>query len=442
MSETVLVVDDEPRIRRIVEMALGDRGYRVLTAPSAEGARDVLERERVDAVITDLQLPGRSGLELLSEIRRTDSGLPVILITAYGTVESAVEAIKAGAFDYVLKPFGVDELEALVERALDARPGARETAAKGTAGEPDGVVAESPGMKRVMAMVRQVAGAPTTVLVTGETGVGKEVVARAIHGRSSRSDRPFVAVNCAAIPGELLEAELFGVSRGAYTGAVKDRPGKLEIADGGTLFLDEIGDMPPPLQPKLLRVLQEGTVERLGSNVTRKVDVRIVAATHQDLAALVRDGRFREDLFYRINVFPIHVPPLRERPEDVDVLAHHALARFGERLGTHATVSADAMASLRGRSWPGNVRELMNVLERAVLLSEDGSIERIEPPADAARSGAGDGVLPLSDAVARAERAAIQAALERTGDNKAQAAKLLGVSVRTLFYKLEKLGLN
>ncbi len=325
---------------------------------------------------------------------------------------------------------------------MDARPGPRDRAAEGPSAELDGVVAESPEMKKVMAMVRQVAGVPTTVLVTGETGVGKEVVAQAIHAGSPRGDRPFVAVNCAAIPGELLEAELFGVSRGAYTGAVKDRPGKLEVADGGTLFLDEIGDMPSALQPKLLRVLQEGTVERLGSNVARKVDVRVVAATHQDLASLVRDGRFREDLFYRINVFPIHVPALRERPEDVDALVHHALARFDERLGTHATISDGAMESLRTRSWPGNVRELMNVLERAVLLSENGAIERIEAPAAAGGPAGGGGVLALSDAVARAERAAIQAALERTGDNKAQAAKLLGVSVRTLFYKLEKLGLK
>ncbi len=443
MSETVLVVDDEPRIRRIVEMALGDRGYRVLTAPSAEGAHDVLDQERVDAVITDLQLPGRSGLELLSDIRRADPALPVILITAYGTVESAVEAIKAGAFDYVLKPFGVDELEALVERALDQRPRRPEAVAASPGGVADGVVALSEGMRKVMALVRQVAAAPTTVLVTGETGVGKEVVARAIHELSRRSANPFVAVNCAAIPGELLEAELFGVSRGAYTGAVKDRPGKLEIADGGTLFLDEIGDMPSALQPKLLRVLQEGTVERLGSNVSRPVDVRVIAATHRDLSALVADSRFRQDLFYRINVFPIHVPPLRERPEDIEALAQHALARFGERLGTHAKLSAAAMAVLRRHAWPGNVRELMNVLERAVLLSQDAVIEHVDLPAAGPADDRGEGgVLPLSDAVARAERAAIQAALERTGDNKAQAAKLLGVSVRTLFYKLDKLGLK
>ena len=445
MSDTILLVDDEPRIRRIVAMALGDRGYDVLTAPSAEEARTIMERERVDAVVTDLQLPGRSGLELLSDLRRTRRDLPVILITAFGTVESAVEALKAGAYDYVLKPFGVDELEVLVERALASRPAGADAALSAGVRPMGVVVGRSTAMGRVMELAEQVASAPSTVLVTGETGVGKEVVAREIHARSGRN--PFVAVNCAAIPGELLEAELFGVSRGAYTGAVKDRPGKLEVADGGTLFLDEIGDMPVALQPKLLRVLQEGAVERLGSNVARSVDVRVIAATHQDLATLVKDGRFREDLYYRINVFPIHIPPLRQRREDIEPLANRALEGFAERIGMRARLSPAALDTLRSYAWPGNVRELMNVLERALLLSRGGVIEEIELPASPAGGppgvSAGDtDVVALSDAVERAERAVIQAALERTGDNKAQAAKLLGVSVRTLFYKLEKLGLS
>jgi transcriptional regulator with GAF, ATPase, and Fis domain len=300
-------------------------------------------------------------------------------------------------------------------------------------------------MRKILSMVKQVADAPTTVLITGETGVGKEVVAHLVHDRSSRRERPFVAVNCAAIPGELLEAELFGAERGAYTGAVKDRPGKLEVADGGTLFLDEIGDMPLSLQPKLLRVLQEGTVERLGSNTARVVDVRVVTATHRDLPSLVRDGRFREDLFYRINVFPVHIPPLRERPEDIEPLVGHILGHFAQRLGVRARLAPKAMERLRSYAWPGNVRELRNVLERAVLLSTDGHIEDVDLAGPAQGGGAppaGDGPQLLSEAVSRAERAAILAALERTGDNKAQAAKLLGVSVRTLFYKIEKLGLD
>ncbi len=442
MSERVLVVDDEPHIRRIVEMALGDRGYDVLTASTAEDAAELLSEQSVDVVVTDLQLPGRSGMELLADLRTRRPGTPVILITAFGTVETAVEAIKAGAYDYVLKPFSVDELESLVAGALEARPGGRAAAATDTS-DAAGVVAESPAMREVLSLVGQVADAPTTVLVTGETGVGKEVVARLLHQRSARRDHPFVAVNCAAIPGELLEAELFGAQRGAYTGAVKDRPGKFEVADGGTLFLDEIGDMPSTLQPKLLRVLQEGVVERLGSNTPRKVDVRVVAATHEDLAQAVREGRFREDLYYRINVFPIHIPPLRERPTDVEALARTMLAEFAERLGVRARLSPAALERLKSHAWPGNVRELKNVLERSVLMSEDGDVQDVSLPAVEASSPpeSAGGVEPLGEVVARAERDAIRAALERTGDNKAQAARLLGISVRTLFYKIEKLGI-
>ncbi len=445
MSEKLLVVDDEPRIRRIVEMALEDRGYSVLTAASAEEAWTLLTGDAVDLVVADLQLPGRSGLELLADMRRKRIDLPFILITAYGTVESAVEAIKAGAFDYVLKPFGMEELEALVARALEAHRAEVEAEALEEPGRDgaSGVVASSAAMARVLSLVDQVADQPTTVLVTGETGVGKEVVARALHQRSNRRDKPFIAVNCAAIPSELLEAELFGAARGAYTGSVKDRPGKVEVADGGTLFLDEIGDMPLALQPKLLRVLEEGTVERLGSNVSRHVDVRVVAATHRDLASAAEQGRFRQDLFYRINVFPIHIPPLRERPEDVEHLARLALHRFGERLDVDARLAPGILDKLLSHRWPGNVRELMNILERAVILSDDGLVEDVEldAPRRAAPEEAAPGpreVVPLSDAVASAERAAIEAALERTDGNKAQAARLLGISVRTLWYKLEK----
>ena len=448
MTETLLIVDDEPRIRRIVQMALEDRGYEVLTAGSAEEAEKIMSAHEIDLVIADLQLPGRSGLELLGDLRRNRPAVPVILITAFGTVETAVEAIKAGAFDYVLKPFGIDELEALVARALEVSRGAGGSLTAREVAEEDfsGMVARSPGMVRVRKLVNQVADAPTTILITGETGVGKEVVARALHQRSNRHRKPFVAVNCAAIPDDLLEAELFGAERGAYTGAVKDRPGKLEVADDGTLFLDEIGDMPLGMQPKLLRVLQEGAIERLGSNVTRNVNVRIVAATHQDLARLVRERRFREDLYYRINVFPIVVPPLRARIEDIEPLSRAALQRFAARLGVQARLTPAAIEQLNSYRWPGNVRELMNVLERAVLLSENGVIEHVNLPTAEGSPGAplsdADDLLPLSRAVAEAERAAIAAALERTGDNKAQAARLLGISVRTLWYKLDKLGMR
>ncbi len=457
MRDTLLVVDDEPRIRRVVQMALEERGYRVLTSGSAEEAAGVLDDERVDMVVADLQLPGRSGLELLADVRSSRPDVPVVLVTAYGTVETAVEAMKLGAFDYVVKPLRMDELEAQVTRALSLRRSAREIGylKEVTAVDPEGIVARSPGMRRVMELVDQVAAAPTTVLVTGETGVGKEVVARAIHDRSPRRDRLFVAVNCAAIPADLLEAELFGVVRGAFTGAVKDRPGKMEVADGGTLFLDEIGDMPPAMQPKLLRALQEGTLQRLGSNVNRRVDVRIVTATHQDLPTLLESGRFREDLYYRIAVFPIHVPPLRERPEDVGPLVEQALARFGARIGRSVRLDERVLPRLETYPWPGNVRELMNVVERAVLLAGDGVVDDVPlPRGGPATAGpatprapgqeaedAGEPV-SLADAVAAAERAAIRDALARTGDNKAAAARLLDVSVRTLWNKLEKLGLR
>jgi two-component system, NtrC family, response regulator AtoC len=448
---TLLVVDDEPNIRRVLELSLGDEGYRVLTAATAAEASRLLAAERVDLVLTDLQLPDRSGLELLADIRASRADLPVILITAYGTVESAVRAIRAGAFDYVMKPFRVEEIEALVERALGLTRAERENAylREVAAPEFEGMVAESPAMRAVVEAVGRVAPAPTTVLVTGETGSGKELVARAIHARSPRAGRLFVALNCAAIPAELLEAELFGVTKGAFTGATADRPGKFELADGGTLFLDEIGDMPLAMQAKLLRALQEGSIERLGSNTVRRVDVRIVAATHRDLARLVADGAFRADLFYRLNVFPIHLPPLRARKEDIAPIAARAVERFARRLGRRARVSPSALAALEGYDWPGNVRELQNVLERAVLLARGDVVESLDlPPSGLASSPSGRGSLPsgrpetLRGAVERAEREAIVAALRFTGDNKAKAAEVLGISVRTLWYKLERLGLG
>ncbi len=454
-TPTMLVVDDEPRIRRVLELALGDDlGYRVLLAASGEEARRRLREDAADIVLLDLQLPDVSGLDLLAEIRAERSELPVILMTAYGTVETAVQAMKLGAFDYVVKPFSVDEIDALARRALGARRAEREIAyfREAEATSLEGIVAASPAMRGVLHAIEQVAAAPSTVLVTGETGVGKELVARAVHARSPRAAGLFVAVNCAAIPSELLEAELFGVTKGAYTGALADRPGKLELADGGTLFLDEIGDMPLALQPKLLRVLQEGTVERLGSNATRQVDVRVVAATHRDLSALVSEGLFRADLYYRLAVVPIVVPPLRERPEDIAPLAHHLVQRFGRRIGRTPRLAPSAIEQLEAYAWPGNVRELGNVLERAVLLTRGDVVERAdlpEPPAtlgDAAGPAgpgarAGEDVRALREAVEEAERRAIRAALRRTGGNKTRAAELLQVSIRTLWYKLEKLGI-
>jgi two-component system, NtrC family, response regulator AtoC len=300
-------------------------------------------------------------------------------------------------------------------------------------------------MRAVVEAVERVAPAPTTVLLTGETGSGKELVARAVHARSPRASRLFVALNCAAIPAELLEAELFGVSKGAFTGATADRPGKFELADGGTLFLDEIGDMPLAMQAKLLRALQEGSIERLGSNSVRRVDVRIVAATHRDLARQVQDGAFRADLFYRLNVFPVHLPPLRERIEDVAPIAVRTVERFARRMGRQVRLSSRAIAALESYPWPGNVRELQNVLERAVLLARGDVIESLDLPASpflAPRDGVAERPGTLRAAVEQAEREAIQRALRFTGDNKARASEILGISVRTLWYKLERLGID
>ena len=444
-ADTVLVVDDEARIRRLLEMALGDGGYRVLAAGSAEEAELLLEKEAVDLVLTDLALPGRSGLELLSHLRSQGSETPVILITAFGTVESAVEAMKLGAFDYVIKPFRTEEIEALVARALQLRRTEWEnTYLKEISGASfEGITARSPAMMAVIRTIERVAPTPSTVLITGETGVGKELVARALHARSPRKDQLFVPLNCAAIPSELLEAELFGVTRGAFTGASQDRPGKFELAHGGTVFLDEIGDMPHPMQAKLLRVLQEGSVERLGANRVRRVDVRVLSATHRNLEALVEAGGFRKDLFYRLNVVPIHVPPLRERTEDIRPIATALVEAHSRRLGRDVRLSESLLQRLERHPWPGNVRELNNILERAVLLADSEVLKEVDLPSPgAAPRGPGDRrPETLKVAVDRAEREAILAALKWTGDNKTRAAELLGVSVRTLWYKIRGLGL-
>jgi two-component system response regulator AtoC len=369
------------------------------------------------------------------------------LITGFGTVETAVQAMKLGAYDYVLKPFQVDDIENVLRRAVQQRRTERENAylRDVAARDFEGIVGASASINAVIESIRSVADAPTTVLITGETGVGKELVARAIHAQSTRRSALFVPVNCAAIPSELLEAELFGVVRGAFTGAVADRAGKFELADGGTLFLDEIGDMPASMQPKLLRALQDRTVERIGAVQPVTVDVRVIAATHRDLAAMVAAGSFREDLFYRLNVFPIHVPPLRARRDDIAPVAHRLVERLGRSLGRARTLSPEAVAELEHHDWPGNVRELSNVLERAVLLSKGEQITPADLLITPLRETAANGGVEagtLHAAVAVAEREAIQRALEQSGDNKAAAARLLGISVRALWYKLQKLDIS
>ena len=398
-------------------------------------------------------MPGASGIDLLARVRELDPEVPVVVMTAFGTIETAVGAMKQGAFDYVLKPFDLDAIELIIRKALEMRRYRTENRFLREQVQPtsglESLIGTSPGMQAVCELIRRVAPTKSSVLITGETGTGKELVAQAIHDVSPRRERFFVALNCAAIPSELLESELFGHIRGAFTGADRERIGKFELADGGTLFLDEIGDMAYPLQAKLLRVLQEGVIERIGSNKRIAVDVRVLSSTHRDLAAAIRDGRFREDLFYRLNVFQIELPPLRARPGDVAPLAAHFLDRFARELGKPRLVLTSAAArALEQHGWPGNVRELQNLMERVAVLGDGPEVEAgffrpflPAPSTDLAATEPEDRSLLLGAAVEELERGMVLRALNVAHDNKAHAARLLGVSERTLWYKLKRYGL-
>jgi two-component system response regulator AtoC len=445
----VLVVDDERKMRRVLQMLLEQMGIESTPAENGEEALAVFQREKFDLVLTDLRMPGMGGMAWIEQLRTLDAEVPLIVLTAYGTVETAVQAMKHGAFDFILKPFDVDAVEVIIRNALELtryrtenrylrerydRPAAFEN-----------IVGTSGGMRRIFDLVERVAPTKSAVLITGETGTGKELVARAIHNRSPRAGKLFVPLNCAAIPAELLESELFGHARGAFTGAQAARIGKFEIADGGTLFLDEIGDMPPALQAKLLRVLQEGIIEPVGTNRRVAVDVRVVSSTNRDLAAAMQAGSFREDLFYRLNVFQLEMPALRERREDVRPLVEAFLRRFAAELGKpDMRLAADADPVLASYDWPGNVRELQNLVERAVVLASssiiDGAFLRTLLPATttAAADEPALDASGLEGAVAQLERKLILRALAECGDNKAEAARRLGVSERTLWYKLKK----
>ncbi len=448
-KKTILIVDDEERIRRILETTLTEKGYGVVTAADGEEAIRRLE-EPVDLVLTDLKMPRGDGMSVLEHARSREPAIPVIVMTAFGTVESAVAAMKQGATDYITKPFNLDEVEILVERALASEDLARGYRYLQEATQPrlEDLIGSSPAMQRLFEQIRRVAASDAAVLVSGETGSGKELVARAIHRLSNRRERLFVPVNCAAIPRDLLESELFGHVKGAFTGAAEDREGKFELADGGTLFLDEIGDMPLELQAKILRVLEEGRLARVGSNREIVVDVRVISATHRDLERAVAEQTFRQDLYYRLNVIELKLPPLRERPEDIPLLAEYFLARSAARMGRPPLVlEADAMELLASYPWPGNVREMRNVCERLTVLAEQGNVtadvvlQLVDLPAEAPPAGTpATANSTLAEAVAEAEIAAIRAALEQTGGNKAQAARRLGISERNLWYKIKKYG--
>jgi DNA-binding NtrC family response regulator len=449
---TILIIEDEAKMRRLLELNLGEDGFKTLSAGDAETGLKLLASEPVHLVLTDLKLPGMNGLEFLQAAKRMDSALPIVVMTAFGSVETAVEAMKAGATDYVLKPFSLAEMRMVVHKELDNSRLREENRslreALGQKYSHPNIVAVSRKMQEVLATVERVAPTNSTVLLGGESGVGKDLIARAIHEKSRRASGPFIKINSTAIPENLLESELFGYEKGAFTGAATSKPGKFELADKGTLFLDEIGDVPATTQVKLLRVLQEREFERLGGTRTVKVDVRLLAATNRDLRAALEDGTFREDLYYRLNVVPIDIPPLREHKEDIPGLANLFLARFAKDSGREEKItgiSPAAMQLLVSHYWPGNVRELQNVIERACALAQGGQLAASDIQLDSPRNRtgtAGDRFLPDGMTLDQWEDEMIREALKRAGGNKSQAARLLGLSRNALRYRLSKIGID
>jgi two-component system response regulator HydG len=443
---TLLVADDDPGLRESLERTLTREGYRVLLASDGNAALERLRGGGIDLVLTDLKMPGLTGIEVLRAAKAIAPDVDVILLTAFGTVEEAVRAMKDGAYDFLTKPFQRPQVLKLIRQALERRELIQQNRALqqrlDDLLQQGAVVGASPAFRRMMTLVDQVADSSATVLVQGDSGTGKELVARAIHQRSARRAGPFVAVNCAALPETLLESELFGYEKGAFTGAAGRKEGRFELADGGTLFLDEVSDLSPVTQPKILRVLQEGEFERLGGTKTLRVDVRIVAATNQDLAQMVREKRFREDLFYRLNVITITVPPLRERREDIRVLAQHFLRVYAAKNNrTLEGFTDDAVRRLEAYAWPGNVRELENVIERGVVLARGGLMDVADLPEEiAGATPLPEGVLTvrIGTPLAEVEQRLLEETLRVTKGNKTLTAKLLGIDPRTVSRKLER----
>jgi DNA-binding NtrC family response regulator len=446
---TILIVEDEAKMRRLLELNLGEDGFATLSAGDAEAGLKLLRENSVDLVVTDLKLPGMNGLEFLQAIKRQNAALLVVVMTAFGTVETAVEAMKAGASDYVLKPFSLSEMRMVVRKELDVRDLREENRslreALGKRYVHPNVVARSVKMQEVLATVDRVARTNSTVLLGGESGVGKDLIARAIHEKSRRTSGPFIKINSTAIPENLLESELFGYEKGAFTGATTSKPGKFELADKGTLFLDEIGDVPPAIQVKLLRVLQEREFERLGGTRTVKVDVRLIAATNRDLREALEQGTFREDLYYRLNVVPIDIAPLRQRKEDIPDLVNLFISRFAGDSGKPVkSITPEAMQILVNYHWPGNVRELQNIIERACALAKGTVLEAADIHLDVRPAKTGNdasGFLPEGMTLEHWEDEMIQEALRRANGNKSQAARLLGLSRNALRYRLSKIGI-
>ncbi|MCC6334354.1 MAG: sigma-54-dependent Fis family transcriptional regulator [Myxococcales bacterium] len=453
----ILVVDDEANLRKVLAAMLRKDGYEVTVAENGEVALAEFEKNGADVIISDLVMPKVGGMEILAKVRAARPDVPVIIITAHGTVDSAVEAIKLGAFDYITKPFEHAEIRSVVAKA------ARTQEANLGHVPPEGrarqsLIGASPLMAELSKIIDKVADTPSTVLITGESGTGKELVATALHDGSSRRDKPLIKINCAAIPKDLMESELFGYERGAFTGAVTSKPGRFELADAGTLFLDEIGEVPVEMQVKLLRVLQESEFERVGGIKTTRVDVRLIAATNRDLEKEIDAGRFRKDLYYRLNVVPIHLAPLRDRNSDVPLLVRHFIEKYNKRLNKKIEgISNDAMIRLQAYPWPGNIRELENLMERVLLFADGPRIELGDLP-EPVRGGVhapthvpGDAVpqpgeKPLKDVLkekqAEIEKSFIVQALQRTDGNVTRAAKLLQISRKSLQTKMKEFGLR
>ena len=461
MADRVLVVDDEQSLRKVLAATLQREGYEVQVAVDGEEALAALDRDGADVVVTDLVMPKMDGLSLLRKVVSRHPDIPVIVVTAHGRVDSAVEAMKAGAFDFVTKPFETADLKAIIAKAarqsdLNARnvvPGEPEPAGR----RYTEIIGRGQRMIELQQIIAKVADAPSTVLIQGESGTGKELVATALHEKSSRRERPFIKINCAAIPRELVEAELFGFEKGAFTGAVQSKPGRFELADQGTLFLDEIGEIPVDMQVKLLRAIQESEFERVGGVKTTKVEVRLIAATSRDLTREIAAGRFREDLFYRLNVVPIFLPALRERRDDIPLLVEHFRQKYNARLKKNVEkIEDDALLSLAAYSWPGNIRELENVLERTILFAEGAIISKADLPAALRQSAppetAGGALLPgsppgplkeiVKEQVQAIERDLIARGLEVTGNNVTRTAKLLKISRKSLQMKMKEFGLR
>jgi two-component system, NtrC family, response regulator AtoC len=462
-DSTVLIVDDERTLARAIKAFMDQAGYQAEVAGDAEQAIELLPSLRPDVVFTDVRLPGMSGIELLQRIREFDPAIPVIIMTAYGTIEGAVEAVKLGAFDYMKKPVDLEELKLLADRARETAVLKQELSyyRRRAASELPlaGVLGNSPAIRAVMERVRQVAILDETppVLITGETGTGKGLVARSLHGSSSRSGKPFIDINCTALPANLMEAELFGYERGAFTDAKESKLGLFEAAEGGFLLLDEVGDLESSLQGKLLRAIEERTVRRVGGIRDRKIDVRILAATNRDLEREVQQGRFRSDLYFRLAVILLHLPPLRERGDDALLLAEHFLRRFSAKYGKDVRdISAGAREVLLSYPWPGNIRELSHVIERAVLWSRDTTIDvehlslttplrpdddGLRPTEPAAAIGATAEASPSGD-LTQWERTMIERAMREARGNQTKAAQRLGITRDTLRYRLKKFGIQ